>query len=206
MIFVPIDEENPDLSEDFPPNLLPRDSEMFNYQPEDLSSYQQPIFFDLPDIPRLQESDIDHPLEKRDADVEADSGFEYILPEPDTEDLLMTSLEPEDYSLVYDDDDDEEEVYPEISNYDFEYEDTDDQNQDDDILYYNSDIEPITVEWVFNRRERLDLSTQTAPTISTLINFYQTSRIPMKSLMKIPARRNMNTQPPRHRKTDRRKG
>ena len=153
------DEENPDLSEDFPPNLLPRDSDMYNYQPEDLSSYQyrQPIFIDLPHIPRLQESDINHPLEKREADVEDDSGFEYILPEPDTEDLLMATLEPEDYSVIYDDDDDEEEVYPEISNYDFEYEDTDDQNQDDDILYYNPDIEPITVESVFNRRERLDV-------------------------------------------------
>ena len=88
--------------------------------------------------------------------MEADSGFEYILPEPDTEDLLMASLDPEDFSVIYDDDE-EEEVYPEISNYDFEYEDTDDPDQDDDILYYNPDIEPITVESVFNRRERLDV-------------------------------------------------
>ena len=146
------DEENLDLSEDFPPNLLPRNSDMYNYQPEDFSSYQQPIFIDLPDIPRLQGSDINHPLEKR----EADSGFEYILPEPDTEDLLMASLDPEDYSVVYDNDEEDEEIYPEISNYDFEYEDTD-QDQDDDILYYNPDIEPITVESVFNRRERLDV-------------------------------------------------
>ena len=55
-----------------------------------------------------------------------------------------------------------DEIYPEdseqdISNYDFEYEDTDNNDQDDDILYYNSDIEPITVESVFNRRERLDV-------------------------------------------------
>ena len=163
------DEENPDFSEDFPGNLLQRnsDSDMFNYQPEDISSsYQQPILIELPDIPRLQEPDLSHPLEKRETDVEADSGFEYILPEPDTEDLLMASLEPEDYSVDYDDDNEEdeeeddgegEEVYPEISNYDFEYEDTADPEQDDDILYYNPDIEPITVESVFNRRERLDV-------------------------------------------------
>jgi len=181
MIFVPIDEENPDLSEDFPPHLLPRDSDMYNYRPEDLASYQQPIFIDLPDISRLQESDINHPLEKREADVEADSGFEYILPEPDTEDLLMASLEPEDYSVIYEDDDDEEEVYPEISNYDFEYEDTDEQNQDDDILYYNTDIEPITVESVFNRRERLDVKKPGPFYSNSPNNFYLDKLLPDES-------------------------
>jgi receptor-type tyrosine-protein phosphatase N len=181
MIFVPIDEENPDLSEEFPPHLLPRDSDMYNYPPEDLASYQQPIFIDLPDISRLQESDINHPLEKREADVEADSGFEYILPEPDTEDLLMASLEPEDYSLIYDDDDDEEEVYPEISNYDFEYEDTDDQNQDDDILYYNTDNEPITVESDFNRRERLDVKKPGPFYSNSPNNFYLDKLLPDES-------------------------
>ena len=198
-----IDEENPDLSEDFPPNLLPRNSDMYNFQPEDFSPYQQPIFIDLPDIPRLPDSDINHPLEKR----EADSGFEYILPEPDTEDLLMASLEPEDYSVVYDNDDEDDEIYPEISNYDFEYEDPADQ--DDDILYYNPDIEPITVQSVFNRRERLDVK-KPGPFYSNspnnfyldkvspssqfivklthfllLLSFYQTNLIQMKRLMKV---------------------
>jgi len=193
MIFVPIDEENPDFSEDFPGNLLQRnsDSDMFNYQPEDISSsYQQPILIELPDIPRLQEPDLSHPLEKRETDVEADSGFEYILPEPDTEDLLMASLEPEDYSVDYDDDNEEdeedddgegEEVYPEISNYDFEYEDTADPEQDDDILYYNPDIEPITVESVFNRRERLDVKKPGPFYSNSPNNFYLDKLLPDES-------------------------
>jgi len=175
MIFVPLDEENPDLSEDFPPNLLPRNTDMYNFQPEDFSPYQQPIFIDLPDIPRLPDSDINHPLEKR----EADSGFEYILPEPDTEDLLMASLEPEDYSVVYDNDDEDDEIYPEISNYDFEYEDPADQ--DDDILYYNPDIEPITVQSVFNRRERLDVKKPGPFYSNSPNNFYLDKLLPDES-------------------------
>ena len=53
-------------------------------------------------------------------------------------------------------DDSYENSNEDISNYDFEYDETD-QDQDDDILYYNSDIEPIAMETVFNRRERLDV-------------------------------------------------
>ena len=54
-------------------------------------------------------------------------------------------------------------IYPDglendISNYDFEYEDNKEtDNEDDDILYYNPEDEPIEVESVFNRRGRLDV-------------------------------------------------
>lgn len=44
-----------------------------------------------------------------------------------------------------------------ISNYDFDYEDSAAAKNDDDILYYNPDNEPIAVESVFDRRERLDV-------------------------------------------------
>merc|ERR1719412_667209 len=53
-------------------------------------------------------------------------------------------------------------IYPDdsendISNYDFEYDDSGESVGDDDILYYNPDNEPIEVESVFNRRGRLDV-------------------------------------------------
>merc|ERR1711970_1571738 len=44
-----------------------------------------------------------------------------------------------------------------ISNYDFDYEDSDAAKDDEDVLYYNPDDEPIPVESVFDRRERLDV-------------------------------------------------
>jgi len=45
-----------------------------------------------------------------------------------------------------------------ISNYDFDYEDSAaTKDDDDDVLYYNPDNEPIPVESVFDRRERLDV-------------------------------------------------
>merc|ERR1719150_76434 len=94
----------------------------------------------------------------------------------------MASLDPEDYSVIYDDDgEEEEEVYPEISNYDFEYEDTNDQDQDDDILYYNPDIEPIAVESVFNRRERLDVKKPGPFYSNSPNNFYLDKLLPDES-------------------------
>jgi hypothetical protein len=56
-----------------------------------------------------------------------------------------------------------DELYPDdeerdISNYDFDYEDSSaTKDDDDDVLYYNPDNEPIPVESVFDRRERLDV-------------------------------------------------
>jgi len=55
-----------------------------------------------------------------------------------------------------------DQLYPDtdISNYDFDYEDpsaSNDDDDDDDVLYYNPDNEPIPVESVFDRRERLDV-------------------------------------------------
>jgi len=55
-----------------------------------------------------------------------------------------------------------EELYPDdaegdISNYDFDYDDSAATNDDEDVLYYNPDNEPIPVESVFDRRERLDV-------------------------------------------------
>jgi len=55
-----------------------------------------------------------------------------------------------------------EELYPDdaegdISNYDFDYDDSSATTNDDDVLYYNPDNQPIPVESVFDRRERLDV-------------------------------------------------
>jgi len=50
-----------------------------------------------------------------------------------------------------------EDTDKDISNYDFDYEDSAAAKNDDDILYYNPDNEPIPVESVFDRRERLDV-------------------------------------------------
>eukprot|EP00092_Neocalanus_flemingeri_P001929 GFUD01002060.1.p1 GENE.GFUD01002060.1~~GFUD01002060.1.p1 ORF type:complete len:1137 (+),score=239.27 GFUD01002060.1:203-3613(+) len=57
-----------------------------------------------------------------------------------------------------------DQMYPDdterdISNYDFDYEDSSatKDDDDDDVLYYNPDNEPIPVESVFDRRERLDV-------------------------------------------------
>ena len=145
---------------------------MVNYLPADIPEYQQP-----PDI----QQDFNHPLEKREAAFfDPEPSYEYILPEVDTDDFLMTSLVPGTGGDViiqtedgFNQDEDRQqpdmtsrdrrtETFPagsqdDISNYDFEYEDSDGDNQDDDILYYNSDIEPIAVESVFNRMERLDV-------------------------------------------------
>jgi hypothetical protein len=54
----------------------------------------------------------------------------------------------------------DDEAKADISNYDFDYEDSTEPTDDDDILYYNTDpdpIDPISVESVFDRRERLDV-------------------------------------------------
>merc|ERR1719193_2300644 len=74
---------------------------------------------------------------------------------------------------IYSGDDDEDESDSEdakdISNYDFDYEDSSavKDDDDDDILYYNNESgepmffneknEPVPVESVFDRRERLDV-------------------------------------------------
>jgi len=51
----------------------------------------------------------------------------------------------------------QDDVERDISNYDFDYEDSDSAKDDDDVLYYNPEDEPIPVESVFDRRERLDV-------------------------------------------------
>jgi len=55
-----------------------------------------------------------------------------------------------------------DQLYPDdtdrdISNYDFDYDDSSATKDDDDVLYYNPDNEPVPVETVFDRRERLDV-------------------------------------------------
>jgi len=44
-----------------------------------------------------------------------------------------------------------------ISNYDFDDEDSSEVAEDDDVLYYGDDTDPLPVETLFNRRERLDV-------------------------------------------------
>ena len=64
-------------------------------------------------------------------------------------DTLMNTILPEDLT---------NDITNDISNYDFEYDDNKEtDNEDDDILYYNPEDEPIEVESVFNRRGRLDV-------------------------------------------------
>jgi len=217
MILVPIDDFDPDhLSGDFQSNRLPkqepRDFTLVNYLPEDIPETQQPS--DL-----QQYSDFSHPLEKREATF-FDSGptFEYILPEVEPVDYLMSSLDsgllvpgtqryeifqhPNDIMIRSEEGENQDEdmskrdrrtenrillddIYPEmsdedISNYDFEYDETD-QDQDDDILYYNSDIEPIAVESVFNRRERLDVKKPGPFYSNSPNNFYLDKLLPDES-------------------------
>jgi len=208
MILVPID--------DFDPDYLPGDSRL------NPSQEQQPRDFGvvhyLPeDIPETQQlySDFSHPLQKREATF-FDSGptFEYILPEVEPDDYLMSSLDsrllmpdnqpyeilqhPSDMIVESEEDDDAdddtsrrdrrtenrillddsyENSNEDISNYDFEYDETD-QDQDDDILYYNSDIEPIAMETVFNRRERLDVKKPGPFYSNSPNNFYLDKLLP----------------------------
>lgn len=44
-----------------------------------------------------------------------------------------------------------------ISNYDFDDKDSSEMAEDDDVLYYGDDADPLPVETLFNRRERLDV-------------------------------------------------
>jgi len=218
MFFIPIDDYNP--------SNLQSLQEPRIYQPEDISAYEEPIYVEVPDTPSLG-SDFSHPLDKREAAfyppaAGGSEAFDYILPEPETEDFLIASLDPEDllvpgtndYGIISqpadifinpedDTDLDEEfqipdmsrrdrrtndgilldEIYPEdsgqdIANYDFEYEDSDDNGQDDDILYYNEDIEPISVESVFNRRERLDVKKPGPFYSNSPNNFYLDKLLP----------------------------
>jgi len=198
IILVPIDDFDPDhipqdLSASGLPELEPRDLAMVNYLPADIPEYQQP-----PDI----QQDFNHPLEKREAAFfDPEPTYEYILPEVDTDDFLMTSLVPGTGGDViiqtedgFNQDEDRQqpdmtsrdrrtETFPagsqdDISNYDFEYEDSDGDNQDDDILYYNSDIEPIAVESVFNRMERLDVKKPGPFYSNSPNNFYLDKLLP----------------------------
>jgi len=81
-------------------------------------------------------------------------------------------------NTLYSDDEDEN-----ISNYDFEYEDSaEDKNEDDDdILYYNPDNEPLEVESVFNRRERLDVK-KPGPFYANSPNNFYLDKLPMDTI------------------------
>jgi len=86
------------------------------------------------------------------------------IPQPFMQDNYSTEDEDED-----DDDESDSEDAKDISNYDFDYEDSSaaQDDDDDDILYYNGESgepmfynkknEPVPVESVFDRRERLDV-------------------------------------------------
>jgi len=71
-----------------------------------------------------------------------------------------------------------------ISDYDFEYADsTEDKNinDDDDILYYNPDNEPLEVESVFNRRERLDVK-KPGPFYANSPNNFYLDKLPIDTM------------------------
>jgi len=86
------------------------------------------------------------------------------IPQPFMQDTYSTEDEDED-----DEDESDSEDAKDISNYDFDYEDSSaaQDEDDDDILYYNGESgepmfynkknEPVPVESVFDRRERLDV-------------------------------------------------
>jgi len=65
-----------------------------------------------------------------------------------------------------------------VSNYDFDYEDSGAPSNEDDILYYNPDNEPISVESVFDRHERLDVKKPGPFYINSPNNFFLDKLLP----------------------------
>merc|ERR1711936_1070687 len=191
----------PEPYDDFTPEeaqlQLQTDNFDSQYDDEDEGAWLQ-----LQNVLNNIQQDYNHPLEKREAAFfDPEPTYEYILPEVDTDDFLMTSLVPGTGGDViiqtedgFNQDEDRQqpdmtsrdrrtETFPagsqdDISNYDFEYEDSDGDNQDDDILYYNSDIEPIAVESVFNRMERLDVKKPGPFYSNSPNNFYLDKLLP----------------------------
>jgi len=86
----------------------------------------------------------DENTEEEEDDEENDPGLNPHKRQTDTHTLMNELYNTEDADK-------------DISNYDFDYEDSAAAKNDDDILYYNPDNEPIAVESVFDRRERLDV-------------------------------------------------
>jgi len=75
-------------------------------------------------------------------------------------------------------------IYPddEVPNYDFEYlDDPTDDKEGKDILYYNPDNEPIAVESVFNRHERLDVK-KPGPFFPNSRNNFYLDKIPLEDI------------------------
>jgi len=122
--------------------LSPEEIETDYFDPDNYRPIYQPTYV-------IEDNDGDLELQENDSeDAEND-----IIPQYRTgnrqrrtdKDTLMESIYPGDSEN-------------DITDYDFDYEDNEKtDSEDDDILYYNPEDEPIEVESVFNRRGRLDV-------------------------------------------------
>ena len=129
--------------------LTPEEIDTDYFDPEQYGPDYQPTYViedngdqDDNDNFEEQEEESEDEDDKMDEKQQKPSGSRQRRTDKDT---LMNSIYPDDSAN-------------DISNYDFEYEDNKEtDNEDDDILYYNPDDEPIEVESVFNRRGRLDV-------------------------------------------------
>jgi len=130
----------------------------------------------VPEYRELSENDANDNLEdEEDIEWRAMNAEDETRPK-DKRQVIQAIPQPfmqDTYSTEDDEDDDEDESDSEdakdISNYDFDYEDSSaaQDDDDDDILYYNGESgepmfynkknEPVPVESVFDRRERLDV-------------------------------------------------
>ena len=128
----------------------------------------QPAFDEYLDRPH---EDIQYVIEPLDGTFDMNEQFyqpilyldpddETIIPVEDDDDLDQ-SLTPSNNKRPHGKETLMETIYPDTDegtpNYDFDYIDDSENKDDNDILYYNPDNEPIPVESVFNRHERLDV-------------------------------------------------
>ena len=132
-------------------NLVPQSPNLdYPNQPEDTEYIVPDIYEDLykTQPPHYQRFDDTEDTQEQEEDEEGDNASEDTNDEmAETDDSRLE----QDYNTEDNDKD--------VSNYDFDYADSREPKADDgdDIIYYNTDIEPVGVESVFDRRERLDV-------------------------------------------------
>lgn len=183
LIFVPTDIELPEelSSDSLPANQLTEVNDLYE---EPYISHENFHTLDKretsleeddehqPSLRSYQPGDIQYVIEPLDDNLNMDEQFyqpilyldtdeDNMVPEQDDNVLDQEQLTPTHnqhngretlMEAIYPDTDDE------MDNYDFEYlDDSHEGKEDNDILYYNPNNEPIPVESVFNRHERLDV-------------------------------------------------
>ena len=164
--FLPPDQEDPlpweDLYSSYGPVLTPQDVD-YVLTPQD-AGYIVPDLYD--NLYSTQPKNYE-PLDKvylDDEDLSEDKGdfVEELVdpiwnPDEDVRQARTNQRERRNDPSTLMDELYQDDVERDISNYDFDYEDSDSAKDDDDVLYYNPEDEPIPVESVFDRRERLDV-------------------------------------------------